>query len=86
METVVRADDINPCDLYASHPDAYPVGVGVDAGSIDPDKAIPACEKAIRDFPDLIRFYAQLGRALLVKGRHGDALSPTLHAEKEVIG
>ena len=63
----------NLCDSLASHPDEPPIGIGVSLDDLEEEKAITACETAIRDHPETIRFHAQLGRALLRGGRYEEA-------------
>ena len=41
----------NLCDSLASHPDDPPIGIGVVYDDLEEEKAIAACEVAIRDNP-----------------------------------
>lgn len=62
---------VTDCDLTASNPvDRQRVGDGVAFDNINSDAAIAACEKAVADYPQIGRFYYQLGRALLKANRY----------------
>ncbi|MBA3446079.1 MAG: caspase family protein [Pseudaminobacter sp.] len=62
------------CDLAAGHPsDPERVGPSVEYSSLDPQIAIPACEKAIKAHPDNVRFKTLLARALDKAGRGEEA-------------
>ncbi|MCK7616053.1 caspase family protein [Roseibium sediminicola] len=62
------------CDLAAAHPsDPDRVGPSVDYRSLDPQRAIPACEVAVTTFPDNPRFKTLLARAYDRAGRGEDA-------------
>ena len=55
---------VTECDRYAaSDQDLQHIGVGVPFDKMNPALAIPACESAIRQYPNSIRFAYQLGRA-----------------------
>jgi len=57
-------DIVTDCDRYAaSHLDPQRKAVGVDLDKIDFSLAVPACEQAVRQFPDGMRLAYQLGRA-----------------------
>ena len=73
-------DGNNLCDSLASHPDEPPIGIGVIWDDLEEENAIAACEAAIRDHPETIRFYAQLGRALYKFERFEDAFPISLKA------
>jgi len=52
------------CDRLAGHPDdPGRSGDGISFDQIDPGRAIPACQAAIKNFPDEPRFRYQLARA-----------------------
>jgi uncharacterized protein len=62
------------CDLAAAHPsDPDRVGPSVEFANLDPQRAIPACEQAVADFPDEVRFKTLLARALDKAGRGEEA-------------
>lgn len=72
QDSVASAD---PCDLAAAHPaDPDRVGPSVTYQSIDPQRAIPACEAAVAAHPDEGRFWTLLGRAYDRAGRGEDAM------------
>jgi TPR repeat protein len=57
---------LTECDAQAGEPlDLQGVSKGLLPNEIDPAAAIPACSKAITDFPDVARYAYQLGRAKL---------------------
>ena len=60
--TFPQAEEVNTCDLYAGHPNDPTLVEGVVFEDLDPEKAIPACEFAVGQFPDTVRFVFQLGR------------------------
>ncbi len=63
-----------PCDIAAAHPsDPERVGPAVEYANLDPQMAVPACEQAVRDFPENPRFKALLARALDKARRGSDA-------------
>jgi len=67
------------CDLAAGHPsDPERVGPSVEYASLDPQIAIPACEKAVAAHPDNMRFKALLARALDKAGRGEEAAALNL--------
>jgi TPR repeat protein len=52
------------CDTYAANPlDPERVTEGVTFEKVNPDLAVPACESAVRQYPDSSRLTYQLGRA-----------------------
>ncbi|MGP0086797.1 MAG: tetratricopeptide repeat protein, partial [Steroidobacteraceae bacterium] len=54
---------VTDCDRYAaSHLDPQRKAAGVDLDKIDLALAVPACEQAVRQFPDGLRLAYQLGR------------------------
>lgn len=62
------------CDLAAAHPsDPERLGPSVDFANLDPQRAIPACEQAVADYPDEMRFKTLLARALDKAGRGEEA-------------
>lgn len=64
----------NACDLAAGHPsDPERVGPSVDYANLDPQIAIPACEKAVAAEPGNMRFKVELARALDKAGRGEEA-------------
>lgn len=55
---------VHDCDLLAAHPDdPQRVSAGVAWDAMRPDRAVPACEEALDEFPGTTRFKYQLGRA-----------------------
>ena len=67
------------CDLAAGHPsDPERVGPSVEYANLDPQIAIPACEKAVAAYPDNMRFKALLARALDKAGRGEEAAAINL--------
>jgi TPR repeat protein len=67
------------CDLAAGHPsDPERVGPSVEYASLDPQIAIPACEKAVAAHPENMRFKALLARALDKAGRGEEAAALNL--------
>jgi uncharacterized protein len=78
--TVVMPD---ACDLAAGHPsDPERVGPSVEYASLDPQIAIPACEKAIAAEPGNMRFKSLLARAFDKAGRGEEAAALNLIAMK----
>ncbi|MGX9148167.1 caspase family protein [Mesorhizobium sp. 128a] len=68
------AEEPNACDLSAGHPsDPERVGPSVDYANLDPQIAIPACEKAVATEPGNMRFKVELARALDKAGRGEEA-------------
>jgi TPR repeat protein len=56
---------VDDCDRLAAHPlDPRKRAPGVAWSELDADKAIPACEAAVRAYPDELRFAYQLARAI----------------------
>jgi TPR repeat protein len=78
---------VNDCDRYAMSPvdldriDGTP-GVMTTSG-IDPNIAIPACERAVRDHPDERRYKADLGRAYRAAKNDVKAAEAYKHAADE---
>ena len=71
------------CDLAAGHPsDPERVGPSVDYANLDPQIAIPACEKAVAAYPDNMRFKTLLARALDKAGRGEEAAALNVVAMK----
>lgn len=72
-----RAADapVHECDRLAAHPhDVEKVAAGVVWESLDAQLALPACEAAAKDAPDVLRFQFQLARTLNKAGRLDEAL------------
>jgi TPR repeat protein len=64
------------CDKYAgSLLDPRMKGAGVAADKIDPKIAIPACEEAVRNYPNNGRFLFQLGRSYFAAKDDAQALA-----------
>ncbi|MGA8610969.1 MAG: caspase family protein [Xanthobacteraceae bacterium] len=64
--TAVASPSVNECDRLAASPldGARPPEVpGVLTAKLDPDAAIPACDKATKDNPRVARYLYNLGRA-----------------------
>jgi uncharacterized protein len=63
------------CDTYGASPlDPHRVTAGVPILKLNPDLAIPACEEAVRRYPDSTRLAFQLGRAHKKKNDFRSAL------------
>jgi TPR repeat protein len=63
------------CDTYGASPlDPHRVTAGVGVLKLNPDLAIPACEEAVRRYPDSTRLAFQLGRAYKKKNDFRSAL------------
>ncbi len=63
------------CDRLAGHPDdPGRTGDGIAYSKIDPKRAIPACLRAVKKFPDEPRFRYQLARANDKAGNTGATL------------
>lgn len=70
----ILAVPIHDCDRLAAQPaDRARVGAGVAWQSLDPARASAACETAIEEHPDELRFQHQYGWAQLKAGRLDDA-------------
>ncbi|RMF03069.1 MAG: hypothetical protein D6773_07865, partial [Alphaproteobacteria bacterium] len=66
---------VTECDrLAADWPDPNAVARVVDWDDLEPEKAVPACEKAYRDFPGIQRFRHQLAYALDRQGENAKAV------------
>ncbi len=63
------------CDTLAAHPANSVGSTGVDFARIDSARAISACEQAIAQYPDELRFQYQLARSLHKAERHNEALA-----------
>lgn len=62
------------CDRLAADPmDNNKVGPGVEWKLLDPKLAVPACEAAVRDYPDVARFKFQYARVLTKAGEYEKA-------------
>jgi TPR repeat protein len=62
------------CDLLAGYPmDASEWGMPID--DISDRTAIPECNSALRDYPDVVRFQIEYARALLKADRNEDAMN-----------
>jgi len=67
---------LTDCDKYAGSPyDPSLKGAGVAADKIDPTLAIPACEEAVRNYPNNGRFLFQLGRSYFAAKDDAQALA-----------
>lgn len=63
------------CDIEAGEPlDLQGVTAGKLPNEIDPDRAIAACEDAMRSYPEAGRFVYQMGRAKLAKRQTSEAI------------
>ena len=69
-----RAAPETECDRLAAHPSTK-LGTGIVFARIDVARAIPACEQAVAQYPDELRFQFQLARSLHKAERHQDALA-----------
>ena len=73
-----RAAPVTECDRLAAHPSTG-LRAGDDSGvvfsRIDAARAIPACEQAVAQYPDELRFQFQLARSLHKAERHQEALA-----------
>ncbi len=59
-----RLNAASACDTYAANAlDQQRRGPGVPFDRLDPQLAVPACEAAVRQFPDDVRLHYELGRA-----------------------
>ena len=57
---------VHDCDREVAHPsDPDKVVEGVGSGEVVTHRAIPACRRAVAEFPDVARFHYQLGRAIV---------------------
>ena len=64
ITAALAQDIVTDCDKYAaSRLDPQRKAAGVDLDKIDLALAVPACEQAVRQFPDGLRLAYQLGRA-----------------------
>lgn len=61
------------CDRYAAS-DVGQIKSGVPFDNIDPKSAVPACEDAVRKYPDSNRLTFELGRSYWKSGDFGAAL------------
>lgn len=66
--------DEDNCDALARYP-RKPTEFGLDIPMIASQAAIPACNEALRNSPDVVRFQIQYGRALLAANRTDDAMN-----------
>lgn len=63
------------CDELAAHPlDPNKVGAGVDGKRLNARQAIPVCQKAAQEHPEILRFQYQYARALQVASKWADAV------------
>lgn len=59
---------LTACDILAGHPsDPGNITEGVSSTAADVDRAIPACERAVEQYPDSPRQRYQLGRVMFYK-------------------
>lgn len=60
---------LHQCDLLAANPeDSKAVASGVDWDTLDADAAVAACAKAVKEYPETLRFGYQYGRAIHKSG------------------
>jgi Sel1 repeat-containing protein len=67
---------VTECDLLAAHPwdqQKNPEVTGIKIQFLDTTRATGACERAVADFPDALRFPLQLGRGYEKAKRFSDA-------------
>ncbi len=62
------------CDGLANYP-RKPEEFGIPIARIAAQAAIPTCNDALREHPDVVRFQVQYARALLAAGRNDDAMN-----------
>lgn len=73
---VAQTSPLEWCDALAAHPnDPQRTTPGVAHGEIDVDGALPACEAAAQQNPDLARIQFQFARVLDRMGRDQDAVA-----------
>ncbi|MDO9416199.1 caspase family protein [Pararhizobium sp.] len=66
--------EITDCDRLAGHvQEIADPAVGVYFRQIVPDKAVPACLTALKQYPDSMRILINYGRAIDASGRHDEA-------------
>jgi len=66
--------EITECDRQAGHvQEIADPSVGVYFKEIVPEKAIPACLEALKQFPDSLRILVNYARAIDAAGRHDEA-------------
>ncbi|WEZ85880.1 caspase family protein (plasmid) [Rhizobium sp. 32-5/1] len=66
--------EITDCDRLAGHvQEIADPSVGVYFREIVPEKAIPACLEALKQFPDSLRILVNYARAIDAAGRHDEA-------------
>lgn len=71
----LRARGVHECDRLAAHShDSDAVAPGVDYKDLDAPAVVKACETAVKEQPDILRFQTQLGVGLLKAGRNAEAL------------
>jgi TPR repeat protein len=64
INKVAQDAPVTDCDVYAaSDTDPHRKALGVQFGKMDPMLAVPACESAVRQYPNSVRLAYQLGRA-----------------------
>lgn len=69
------APPLTDCDTYAASPvDPQRITEGVAPDKIDVQKAIPACEAALKQYPDLARLHFQLARAYTADKQYKEAV------------
>ncbi len=76
MDALVRqfAPEMEADPLSAIPDDEFAVVEPVESADLDPKAAAAACLKAIDEYPEESRFYAQLGRALEADGKPASAI------------
>lgn len=61
-----QAVEVHECDVQAAHPsDPDHVGTAKGSGEVVTHLAIPACRRAVSEYPETARFHYQLGRAIV---------------------
>ena len=71
------ANGVSECDRLAAFPfdPNHPDGIsGVQFYELEPDLAVPACERALEQLPDNPRYQYQLARSLIKAKRYSKAL------------
>ena len=67
---------VHQCDLLAAEPlDLQGVGKGLELEEIDGANAMIACQKAVSDYPDSMRYMYLLGRVHLAAGNVDSAVA-----------
>ncbi|SMC37176.1 hypothetical protein SAMN06297251_101461 [Fulvimarina manganoxydans] len=75
---------LHDCDFLVSHPDDPDrISPGVPDADLVPLLAVTVCENAVAEYPSVVRFSFQLGRALFAAGREEEALAQLSAAAKQ---